>query len=202
MSNSSLSSNKGLNELFREMFPDSKIASNYQMSPTKASYVLRFAIKPYILENLISDLEDTPFTFKSTTSQTKKQYDGHIQYYSKKFKRIVNHYCGSLFVGHCDAEQLRKHFFEFGTNLKWNILYLLHLGMDGPYVNLKFENDLILELENVYGKKILNIGTCNLHPVHTAFEKGVKCLQLDLDKFAQDLHFFLNIAQQDARTSF
>ena len=51
----------------------------------------------------------------------------------------------------------------------------------------------------------LQLGTCSLHPVHTAFSKGVKALfkcevtiseeekkkvNFDLDDFFQDLHFF------------
>lgn len=42
----------------------------------------------------------------------------------------------------------------------------------------------------MHGKTILNIGTCNLHPVHTAFSKGLKKLNFDFDKLACNLHFF------------
>lgn len=149
-----------MNELFKEMFPDSKIASQYQMSYTKIHYILQFALKPYIFENLIKDFENTPFTFKfdeTTTVQVKKQYDGHLQYYSKKFKKIVNHYCGSLFLGHCFADDLLDHFMEFGKVMKWNVALLLHLGMDGPWVNLKFQDNLMAQLDRDHGKKILDI---------------------------------------------
>lgn len=134
-SNFSFNSNEGNSDLFAKMFPDSKIASNYRMSYTKFQYVVEFALKPYILENLCDDFKDTAFTFKfdeTTTVQIKKQYDGYVQFYSNKFKRVVNHFCGSLFVGHCTSQQLRNHFFEIGTKLKWKVNYLLHLGMDGP----------------------------------------------------------------------
>lgn len=175
------------------MFHDSKIASNYRMSYTKCQYVIEFALKPFILEMLRDDFDNTPFTFKfdeTTTVQIKKQYDGYVQYYSKKLQRITSHYCGSLFVGHCKAEQLRNHFFEFGHYLKWKINYLLHLGMDGPKVNLKFENDLVAELKSVHNKTILNVLTCNLHPVHNAFAEGLKkSITFPYDKFAIDLHF-------------
>lgn len=88
------------------------------MSYTKCQYVIEFALKPYILEYLCDDFRDVPFTFKfdeTTTVQVKKQYDAHVQYYSKKFGSVINHFCGSLFVGHCKAVQLRDHFFEFGS---------------------------------------------------------------------------------------
>lgn len=47
------------------------------------------------------------------------------------------------------------------------------------------------ELKNVHGKSILNIGTCNLHPVHTAFSKGLGKMSFDFDKLTHNnLHFF------------
>lgn len=199
VSNYSFRSNEGNNDLFARMFHDSKIAVNFRMSYTKCQYVTEFALKPYILEMLCEDFRETPFTFKfdeTTTAQIKKQYDGYVQYHSKKFQRIISHYCGSLFLGHCKAEQLRNHFFEFGTSLKWKVNYLLHLGMDGPNVNLKFENDLEAELKSVHNKTIINVSTCSLHPVHNALADGLKkSIKFGYDKFATDLHFFLNTVQ-------
>ena len=45
-------------------------------------------------------------------------------------------FCGSLFVGHCKSEQLVEHYEEFAKDMGWDSSYLLHLGMDGPNVNL------------------------------------------------------------------
>lgn len=193
VSNFSFASNEGNNQLFAKMFHDSKIASNYRMSYTKCQYVVEFALKTFILQNLCDDFRDTAFTFKfdeSTTVQVKKQYDGHIQYYSKRFERVINHFCGSMFVGHCTSEQLRNHFFEFGAKLNWKINYLLHLGMDGPYVNKKFQEELIAELKGVHGKTILDVSTCSLHPVHNSFEKGLTKIAFDYDKFARNIYTF------------
>lgn len=57
-------------------------------------------------------------------------------------------------------------------------------------MNIKFETDLVIQLKLVYGKHILNIGTCSLHPVHTAYCNELKSLGFDFDKIAHDLHFF------------
>ena len=37
---------------------------------------------------------------------------------------------------------------------------------------------------------MLDLGTCSLHPVHTAFQKGVSELTYDIDGFLEDLYFF------------
>ncbi|KAG4075503.1 hypothetical protein HA402_003328 [Bradysia odoriphaga] len=191
--NFSFKSNDDTNEIFKEMFPDSKIAAQYSMSVTKTRYLIQFGIAPLVLETLKEDIKQTPITFQfdeTTTSQVKKQYDGLIRYNSKIHKRVVTHYCGSLFVGHCDAQHLRQHFFDFGKKLNWNVDYVLHLMMDGPNVNKKFHRELEEDLKQLYGKYILKTSTCSLHPIHTAFKKGLSKIAFDYDKFSQDLHFF------------
>lgn len=88
----------------------------------------------YLHENLIDDLVATPFTFlfdETTTSQVKKQYDTYVQYESRRYKRIVSQYAGSLFVGHCNADALKDHFFEFGRSsifctLEWTVRTLIN----------------------------------------------------------------------------
>ena len=151
-----------MNEIFSLMFPKSKIASLYAMSSDKMKYVIQFGIYPYVKHQLIQDLSEpgTPFTFKfdeTTTSQVKKQYDGYVQFYSKNYKRIVTHYAGSLFLGHCTSEDLINHFMEFVLKLKCNINFFLHIGMDGPNVNLSFQKGLEKQMLEIHGKNILNI---------------------------------------------
>ena len=101
-------------------------------------YVIQYGIAPHMLSSLKDDFQDMPFTFKfdeSTTTQVKKQYDGYVQYWSKKIACVTTAYCGSLFFVHCPADKLLEYFHEFGNNMKLDPKYLLHLGMDGPNVN-------------------------------------------------------------------
>ena len=48
---------EGVSELFEVMFSDSQIAKDFQMSRTKMTYLINFAIAPYFLEILISELK-------------------------------------------------------------------------------------------------------------------------------------------------
>ena len=52
------------NQRFRQMFPDSEIAKNYQQSETKIKYSIQYGIAPYLKQKLIYDYKDKPFTFK------------------------------------------------------------------------------------------------------------------------------------------
>ena len=74
-----------------------------------------------------------PFTFhfvETTTSQVKKQYDGYATYFSPTKKEICSTYCGTLFVGHCTADDLIGHFYEFMTKAGLDPKLMLSLGKD------------------------------------------------------------------------
>lgn len=201
-SNWSFSSAADDSERYQKMFPDSEIAKCYKQGSSKVRYIIQYGIAPYFQKLLEDEVSDSPFTFKfdeTTTSQVKKQYDGHIQFWSEKENRIVNNYCGSLFVGHCTSEDLLLHFNEFGQKMKWNVGYLLHIGMDGPNVNKAFENKLSTELVQKHNTKFLKLGTCSLHHVHNAFRKGLQKLDFNFDEFAYDIHFFFQIFKCQTR---
>lgn len=192
-SNYSFASAASDSKLFSEMFPDSEIAKSYQMGETKVKYVIQYGISPYIQECNVTDMQSQPFTFKfdeSTTSQVKKQYDAYIQYWSPEANRVVSTYCTSLFVGHCNSDDLVDHFFKVINLMKVNPKLLLHIGMDGPNVNKAFEERLRKELVDKHQATILDVGTCTLHKVHNAFRQGVDEMSFDFDKFVIDVSSF------------
>lgn len=88
----SFGSNSDMVDILRAMSPESNVFKNYAMSETKVRYVLEFGLAPYMRECLIEDLKRTPFTFmfdETTTSQDQKQYDGYVQYESKRKKKLL-----------------------------------------------------------------------------------------------------------------
>ena len=204
---------------FKLMFPDSTIAKGYQQSDSKVQYVINYDIADHLKKQLIYDVKNTPYSVlfdKTTNSQVKKQYDGYVICWSKRSDNIVHSYCGSLFVGHCAAVDLVKHYEEFVKQLDIDSKFLLHFGMDRPNVNLSFEDKLTQKLPEV-DTSFLKLGTCSLHPVHPAFQKGIKQLfqgqvpsatsnsensgelpkkkgTLDLDDFFTDIHSFFKLS--------
>ena len=87
------------------MFPIAPAAKKYKMGETKVKYTIQFGISPYIKSIILKDVQNKPFSFKfdeSTTSQTKKQYDGYITYYSSVLGKVITIYLGSLFVNYVD----------------------------------------------------------------------------------------------------
>lgn len=171
------------------MFQDSSIAASYRQSYTKVSYILKFSIADHLKKQFIT------FKFDETTTiKTKKKYNGYLQYCSSSHEEIVNSYCGSIFIGHCcSLYDLVQHHHEFENAMELDTTFLLHLGIDGLNVNKKFASVLILQIEEETNSKVLNIGTCLFHPVHTSFQKGLKKLDFDFDEFFHDVHYFFQV---------
>lgn len=70
--------------------------------------------------------------------------------------------------------------------------------MDGPNVNKSFQKKLEDHLMQK-DKKILDIGTCSIHPVHTSFVKGLNKLSFDFDRFVNELNFFFKLSSARRR---
>ncbi len=181
---------------YAKMFPSCREIKSYQQKSNKVRYTIQFGIAPYIKELILTELRGLPFTFKfdeSTSSQTKKQYDGYATYDSPHFGRIITTYLGTLFVGKCTADDLLKHMKELMGKSRLEIEAILSLGMDGPNVNLLFKKKLEKELK-CKCKNIIDTGTCPLHIASNAFLEGLKALQseagIDFDQFVLDLFGF------------
>ena len=193
--NFSFSSCASDNYLNREKFPDSEVAKAYEMSSTKVAYLIRFGIATFFKEELAKEVQGRPFTFhfdESTNSQTKKQYDGYVRFFSFTSGEVVIAYCGTLFVGRCSATDMLDHLQTFFKKQNLNVKMLLNLGMDGPNVNLAFKELLKKNLSESYQSTFIDIGTCALHIANNAFGKLVTILNsiVELDQMAIDFHFF------------
>ena len=55
----------------------------------------------------------------------------------QNMEKFLMLYLRSLFLGHCDHQQVVDHFNEFGFKLR-DSSYLIHLGVGGPNVNKSF----------------------------------------------------------------
>ena len=194
-SNYSFSSADRDNKRFQFMFPDSKIAQSYKQSSTKIKYVIQYGMAPYVVELLLKGFENKSFTFifdETTTSQIRKQLDGYVRFWSSDSNQISTRYCGSIFLGYCDANHMLEHFKHIKGYFKWDN-NMLHVGMDGPNINKSFEKKLSDYL-NENSMNILNLGSCSIHKVCNAFRKGLNCLDIDIDQFAYDIHFFFKLS--------
>ena len=183
-------------EKYAKMFPCCREVKDYHQKSNKVKYMIQFGIAPSLIEVILAELRDLPFTFRfdeTTTSQIKKQYDGYATYDSPFFGRIITTYIGTLFVGKCTADDLLKYTNEMMERLKLETESILSLGMDGPNVNLSFKRKLESELVKK-NTKIIDVGSCPLHIAANGFLEVLKSLQseagIDLDQIVLDLYGF------------
>ena len=96
---------------FRLQFPVSTIAKGYKLGKMKITYVIQHGIVPYIADLPQQDIASKPFSFKSE----EKKHTAHTAY------------CGSVFVGHCTADDLLDHFPHFFQKLQLDAEFFCHL---------------------------------------------------------------------------
>ena len=143
----------------------------------------------------IYDVKRHLFTIKldvSTNRLVDKQYDGYVQYWSEGEHKDLNRYCGSLFPGPGTSNDLVDHFKQFAVDNELDSNYLLPRSMNGPNLNLVFQEKLSKHLRDNLDKSFLNLGTCSLHPVHTAFRWGTKSMSFNLVQFLVDIMLLNN----------
>ena len=139
-------------------------------------YVIKVGVAEYLKRKLINDVLEMPYSFpfdEPTTMQVKKQYEAYLLFWSEKHGRVVHVYCGSLFVGHCNADSLAEHYGEFVKQLGLDSSYLLLWDGWSQWQIVLRKQAYTTVIRN---RQFLKLGSCYLHPVYSAFQKGIKKL--------------------------
>ena len=92
-----------ISELFIKMFPDSDVAKEFNLSKSKASYVLQDGLGPVLAKWLCKDVSmiDGLFSLmfdETTTNKNEKQMDVLLRFWCKQKDLVVTKFLGSLFL--------------------------------------------------------------------------------------------------------
>lgn len=93
-------------------------------------------------------------------------------------------------LGHATSKIISDKIFESLNQNGLQLRNVLALESDGPNVNKGVWQTINEKVKQSGSNGLLNIGTCNLHVVHNAFEKGIKEYGNAVQEFAIDLHSF------------
>ncbi|CAF1037137.1 unnamed protein product [Rotaria sordida] len=148
-----------LENLFRRMLPDSRIAEHYKMEQTKLSYVISHGLGPFFHRDLVQDIKKCERFVLCFDEQ--KNYQNSV----------VTRYYKSIFLGHAPAQTIRDDIIDSFRTDGIDIKHLLMVGRDNPNVNKAIEKLLDTELKQV-GGELLKLGSCNIHVIHNAFKSG------------------------------
>ena len=193
--NYSLHSTDHIGDLFTKMFPDSKIAENFKLSHTSASYIIGHGLLPHFTKVLINDLSESQLPFsvhfdETTSDQVKKQMDLTLRYWSPKHGEIWTGFYTSLFFGHAEGEVVATAIHKKLLEDEVPIERMVTLVRDGPNVNktiFRKMNELIKHDHPDFAG-LVDLGSCTIHIVHNAFGKGMQECGKEIEQLCMDLH--------------
>ena len=175
--NTSYSSYSEMGQLFQKMSPDSSIAQKFTFGKTKGSYNITHGLSSYfhnIVYNLVLQSDHIVACFDESLNEVvqKGQMDLCFCYWDVYKSWAATRYFDSSFLGHATANNLQS---SFTSLLNDQILSkIVQVSMDDPNLNLKFLDQFINQLEIQSEKSLLDMGSCDLHVVHGAFQNGHK----------------------------
>ena len=128
MSDFSYNSSQDIGDVFRTMFPDSKIAQQWSCGATKLSYLITFGIAPHFKELLLAELTEAPcfvlsFDESFNPELQQEQMDFVVRYFAQGM--VKTRYLTSTFLGHTRADMQAK-FEEAVSDL--NVKKLAHFN--------------------------------------------------------------------------
>lgn len=165
-----------LKEVFGAMFVGA-VPDNFHLGRTKLTYLITEALGPYFRDELISDLNNSPYSLlydETTNNAGKKELQLVLRYWSDKQRQVVCKYLKSIFLGHATANVISEEIKNALDSLSLHKRNMIMIGSDGPNVNKKVWRTINDELIEERGHGLIDVGTCNLHTVHNAFLRGLE----------------------------
>lgn len=184
-------------ELFKEMFPDSVIASEMQLKEKKVAYVISHGIYKNFQELLKKDISScSKFTIafdETTNAQVKRQLDVYARYWSDDLNIVSCRYLTSVFLGHATADIILRELLDVLSSFNISLNNIICLSMDNPNVNKSLLRKFNERMKDECGKETVTLGACNLHVANNSFKHLLNALDdvASFDEFATDVHFFL-----------
>lgn len=181
---------------FKDLFPDSEIAKNMQLSKDKIAYMIVYGISLHIRDIILEKIipcEYFVLGFDESFNKVsqKQQLDVNVRFWDSSDNNVKTVYFTSAFLGRTTASHLLEALLESSKPL--DLKKLIQLSMDGPNVNKKLFKDIQCKLkENEDDPEILNIGSCGLHAVNGAFKAGAVETKWEIAEFLRAVYFLFN----------
>ena len=177
--NLSFSSSQNFTTLYQQQFPDSVIARNVKIGPSKMSYMVSYGLGPYFRQMIIKDIVEgnSYFTLhfdETISAQTKKHVDLLVRYWSEREHVVKVKYITLIMFGHAKADTVVDDMLQTLEELALSLRLMLSLGMDGPNVNKSVLNKLNKIKTQKGFKELISCPTsCLIHVCHNSFRKGL-----------------------------
>ena len=157
--------------------------------------MINHGLAPYFknyLETALQKSELHVYSFdESLNSVTQtSEMDLYIRYWDKTKNVVKVRYYGSSFLGHGRHNDILNYFTSLTRSLKSEALY--QVSMDGPNSNLKFFKEFVADFKDNSFHSLVDIGSCSLHIVHSAFNTVAEKSDWGLKKFLKVAYTILH----------
>lgn len=175
----------------QELAKDPKALAELSMDRTSASYKLTHGVKKTILDEVLEEIRDVPFSLNidEATSKTNKRVLGVlVSYWSEKHERMVVQHLAALELISVTAESLFSALdglFE-RMNLPWD--NLVSIFMDSCAVMRGSKNGLEKKIRDRRAPHLLDIDGDSCHHLHNASKKLCCPFEHWVESFLSDLH--------------
>jgi len=194
-SNYSFNSCSDLGGMPRAMFPTAALPQEFSLGASKAKYLLTDALAPYFNKELIRDMAGSFYSIafdETCNAASQKELQVLVTYWSQRFSGVVTQHLQTFFIGHATAAVIKKKLYEALDDNQLPREKLVMLSKDGPNVNKTVENQINADLLALRGKRLVALGSDNLHIVHNAFLAGLSAFGEDAADFLTHLYLFFH----------
>lgn len=183
--NLSVESSQGIANLFKAMFPGA-IPDQFSLNPTKVSYLITDALAPFFRELFLTEVQINFFSIQydeTTNNAGQKEFQILVRFWSESKGEVCTKHLESMYMGHATAEDAQKNILKALDNANLPLCKMLMLGSDGPNVNKKTFRLMNEQVKLIRNIGLIDIGFCNIHVMHNAFQKGLVELGSDAADF-------------------
>ncbi|CAD6216271.1 GSCOCG00011330001-RA-CDS, partial [Cotesia congregata] len=172
-----------------QLDPSSDALKNLKLHRTKCSMLIKNVLGPSMLEDLIEEIGDSPYSIifdESTDLSTLKVLCIMVRFFSHKKKQVVTTFYRIIKIIKCDAESVHQvivdQFKKDGPKLE----NLIGIGIDGANVMVENYNSVTALLKKELPDLI--VVKCVSHSLHLCSEKASKLLPRQLEFLVRETH--------------
>lgn len=181
----------------QRMFPNEPTCKEFTLASSKLSYMVSDCVGPHFRDIFLTDVKNSTAHYtlcfdETTNDASQKELQTSIRYYSERQKRIQEFHLETFFIENGKGETIVKYLFLSLDNAKLPFERLLTLSRDGPNVNKKVFRLMNEEFKKKTGKKLIDVGSCDIHIIHNGFKKGLDKYGKNIADLSINLHYFFD----------
>lgn len=172
-----------------QLDPSSDALKNLKLHRTKCSMLIKNVLGPSMLEALIEEIGDFPYSIiidESTDLSTQKVLCIMVRFFSHKTRQIVTTFYRIIKIIECDAKSVHEAIINQLKKDGLKIENMIGIGIDGANVMVGKHNSVTAILKRDLPDLI--IVKCVSHSLHLCAEKAAELLPRQLEFLVRETH--------------